>query len=91
VDIATFPLDPKLFHIVGITPTGQSLLIIDDRTDPELPPAETHAMDLWIVGAAGAGSAKGVVVTNATAGVNGTVSLIDAASRTVAATFPVGA
>jgi YVTN family beta-propeller protein len=55
-----------------------------------LPPAEMHAMDLWITGSHGAGSAKGVVVTNATPGVNGTVSLIDAATNTITATIPVG-
>lgn len=52
--------------------------------------AQTHAMDLWTIGPAGQGSAKGVVVTNATAGVNGTVSLIDATVRAITATFPVG-
>jgi YVTN family beta-propeller protein len=55
-----------------------------------LPPAEMHAMDLWITGPHGAGSAKGVVVTNATAGVNGTVSLVDASTNTISATIPVG-
>jgi YVTN family beta-propeller protein len=55
-----------------------------------LPAAEMHAMDLWITGPHGAGSAKGVVVTNATAGVSGTVSLIDAATNTITATIPVG-
>lgn len=55
-----------------------------------LPPAATHGMDLWITGPQGAGSARGVVVTNATPGVNGTVSLIDAATNTISATIPVG-
>jgi YVTN family beta-propeller protein len=55
-----------------------------------LPAADMHAMDLWITGPQGAGSAKGVVVTNATPGVNGSVSLIDAASNTITATIPVG-
>lgn len=71
------------------------LLVLDPTLvslvdEVSLPLAETHAMDLWIVGPPGAGSAKGIVVTNATSGVNGTVSLLDAASRTVTATFPVG-
>lgn len=55
-----------------------------------LPSAATHGMDLWITGPQGAGSARGVVVTNATPGVNGTVSLIDAATNTISATIPVG-
>jgi len=55
-----------------------------------LPSASTHGMDLWITGPKGAGSAKGVVVTNATTGVNGTVSLIDASTNTITATIPVG-
>ncbi|NWF72270.1 MAG: hypothetical protein HXY51_04370 [Nitrospirae bacterium] len=55
-----------------------------------LPPAEMHAMDLWITGPHGAGSAKGIVVTNATPGVNGTVSLIDGATNTITSIIPVG-
>lgn len=55
-----------------------------------LPAATSHAMDLWITGPAGAGSAKGVVVTNATPGINGTVSLIDPNNGTTTATFSVG-
>ncbi len=173
VDIASFPLDPKVSHAVGMTPNGQSLLvIIEDRIDSDhvvtrfaridltqnpltvtpipfptlqdvrpgpfqftpdetqlyvmasndagglspaqdtslrkdlllvfdpsqislvtevpLPQAAMHAMDLWITGPQGAGSAKGVVVTNATHGVNGTVSLIDAATNAITATIPVG-
>jgi YVTN family beta-propeller protein len=54
-----------------------------------LPAAEQHAMDLWITGPQGAGSANGVVVTNATPGVNGTVSLIDGATNAITATIPV--
>ena len=56
----------------------------------DLPPADQHGMDLWITGPQGAGSAKGIVVTNATAGASGSVSLIDAASPTITATIPVG-
>lgn len=55
-----------------------------------LPAAAMHGMDLWITGPHGAGSAKGVVVTNATPGVTGSVSLINAASHTITATIPVG-
>jgi YVTN family beta-propeller protein len=56
----------------------------------DLPAADQHGMDLWITGPKGAGSAKGIAVTNATAGVNGSVSLIDASTHTVTATIPVG-
>ena len=55
-----------------------------------LPTATMHGMDLWITGPHGAGSAKGIVVTNATPGVSGSVSLIDASTHTVTATIPVG-
>lgn len=85
----------------GLSPTQaanqrKDLLVIFDR-DPlsvvrevSLPPATSHAMDLWVTGPAGAGSARGVIITNATPGVNGTVSLIDPSSGTTTATFPVG-
>jgi DNA-binding beta-propeller fold protein YncE len=74
----------------------KDLLVILDRNPLQvarkvsLPPATSHAMDLWITGPAGAGSAKGVVITNATPGVNGTVSLIDPNTGTTTATFSVG-
>ena len=55
-----------------------------------LPTATMHGMDLWITGPQGAGSAKGIVITNATSGVSGSVSLIDASTHTVTATIPVG-
>ncbi|MCA1958588.1 MAG: hypothetical protein LDL14_08695 [Nitrospira sp.] len=74
----------------------KDLLLILNR-DPfnvarevSLPASTSHAMDLWITGPDGAGSAKGVVITNATPGVNGTVSLIDPNSGTTTATFSVG-
>jgi hypothetical protein len=75
------------------------LLVFDPSTLPLVPAfvaevgltaAETHAMDLWITGPQGAGSATGIVVTNATAGVAGTVSLVDATSNTISANIPVG-
>jgi YVTN family beta-propeller protein len=59
-------------------------------TEVSLPAADIHAMDLWITGPQGAGSARAAVVTNATAGVGGSVSLIDAATNTITATVPVG-
>jgi YVTN family beta-propeller protein len=64
--------------------------IISLVTELALPPAATHGMDLWITGPQGAGSARGVVVTNATPGETGSVSLIDVATNTITATIPVG-
>lgn len=55
-----------------------------------LPAAESHAVDLWVTGPSGAGAAKGIVVTNATPGIAGTVSLIDAGTYATTATIPVG-
>jgi YVTN family beta-propeller protein len=49
-----------------------------------------HGLDVWVTGPSGGGSAKGIVVTNAPHGTNGTVSLINAATNTVTATIPVG-
>ncbi|CUQ65442.1 hypothetical protein [Candidatus Nitrospira inopinata] len=74
----------------------KDLLVILNRNplnvarEVSLPLATSHAMDLWITGPAGAGSARGVVVTNATSGVNGTVSLIDPNSGRITSTFRVG-
>ena len=55
-----------------------------------LPAGKMHGMDLWITGPQGAGSAKGIVVTNATPGAKGSVSLIDAVSNAITAIIPVG-
>lgn len=75
------------------------LLVFDSSTLPAapqflaevaLPAATTHGMDVWVTGPQGAGSAQGVVVTNATPGAAGSVSLIDATNHTIAATIPVG-
>ncbi|MCS6896575.1 MAG: hypothetical protein NZM29_01255 [Nitrospira sp.] len=85
----------------GLSPVQASnqrkdVLFVVDRTpfqiarEIALPPATSHAMDLWITGPAGVGSAKGVVVTNATSGSNGTVSLISASSGRIISTFRVG-
>lgn len=49
-----------------------------------------HGMDLWVVGQQGAGSAKGIVVTNAPHAGNGSATLINAANHTITATIPVG-
>jgi YVTN family beta-propeller protein len=87
--------------VTGLTPAQAAnlrkdlLLIFDPSSislvsELALPPAEMHAMDLWITGPQGTGSAKGVVVANATPGVNGTVSLINGATNAITATIPVG-
>jgi YVTN family beta-propeller protein len=82
------------------------LLVFDSSTLSAVPPAAPafiaevdlppvgsdglHGMDVWATGPHGAGSAKGVVVSNAMPGVNGSVSLINAASNTITATIAVG-
>ena len=74
-DPSTFPAAPTFVAEVDLPPVG---------------PDGLHGMDVWAAGPRAAGSAKGVVVTNATPGVNGSVSLIDASTNTTAATIPVG-
>ncbi len=85
----------------GLTPAQAQnlrkdlLLVFDPSTialvsEVTLPAAATHDMDLWITGPAGAGSAKGIVITNATPGAAGTLSLVDAASLAIAAPISVG-
>lgn len=78
------------------------LLVFDPSTFPAAPtfvaeidlpavgPGGFHGMDLWSTGPRGAGSAKGIVVTNAMPGVNGTVSLIGGSTNTITATIHVG-
>lgn len=59
----------------------------------DLPPVGVlgaHGLDVWARGSSGAGSAKGIVVTNAPHGANGSVSLIDASTNTITGTIPVG-
>jgi YVTN family beta-propeller protein len=77
--------DRLLVFLAASFPAAPSLL-----DEVLLPASEGHGMDLWITGPPGAGSAKGIVVTNATPGVGGSVSLIDAASNRITATIPVG-
>ncbi len=57
---------------------------------PAVGPLGVHGLDVWVTGAKGVGSAKGIVVTNAPQGTDGSVSLIDAATNTVRTTIPVG-
>lgn len=74
-DPSAFPAAPTFLEEIDLPPVGSTGL---------------HGMDLWITGPHRAGSAKGVAVTNATPGVNGSVSLVNAASNTITATIPVG-
>jgi YVTN family beta-propeller protein len=74
-DPSTFPAAPTFVAEIDLPPVGSD---------------GSHGMDLWITGPHSAGSAKGVVVTNATPGVTGSVSLINAASNSITATIPVG-
>ena len=57
---------------------------------PAVGPLGVHGLDVWATGPNNAGSAKGIVVTNAPHGANGSVSLIDAATNRVTAAIPVG-
>lgn len=57
---------------------------------PAVGPLGVHGLDVWVTGAKGVGSAKGIVVTNAPQGTDGSVSLIDAATNQVTTTIPVG-
>lgn len=74
-DPSAFPAAPTFLAEIDLPPVGSTGL---------------HGMDLWSTGPRAAGSAKGVVVTNATPGVNGSVSLINAVSNIITATIPVG-
>jgi YVTN family beta-propeller protein len=74
-DPSTFPADPTFVTEIDLPPVGSDGL---------------HGLDVWVAGPRAAGSAKGVVVTNAIPGVNGSVSLINAASNAITATIPVG-
>lgn len=81
-------LDKLLVFDPSVFPAAPAFLAEMDL--PTVGSTGLHGMDLWITGPHGAGSAKGVVVTNAMPGVNGSVSLINAASNTITATIPVG-
>jgi YVTN family beta-propeller protein len=74
-DSSTFPAAPTFVAETELPPVGSDGL---------------HGLDVWVAGPRAAGSAKGVVVTNAIPGVNGSVSLINAASNAITATIPVG-
>lgn len=82
-------LRDKLFVFDATTwPSSFPLLTTVDL--PSVGPLGIHALDLWVTGSKGAGSAKGIVVTNAPHGGNGSVSLIEARNHTIAETIPVG-
>jgi YVTN family beta-propeller protein len=75
------------------------LLVFDPSSFPgtptfiaevNLPAATMHGLDVWVTGSKGSGSAKAILVTNATPGAHGSVSVIDAASNAPTATVSVG-
>lgn len=74
-DTATWPTSFPVLRTVDLPPVG--LLGV-------------HGLDLWVTGPNGAGSAKGIVVTNAPHSGKGSVSLIDATNYAITATIPVG-
>jgi YVTN family beta-propeller protein len=79
----------KLF-VFDATPWPASFPLLVNTDLPPVGPFGVHGLDLWIVGPQGAGSAKGIVVTNAPHSGNGSVSLIDATNHTITATISVG-
>ncbi|MBX3302681.1 MAG: hypothetical protein KF693_10750 [Nitrospira sp.] len=72
------------------TPWPASFPLLTSVDLPSVGPLGVHGLDVWVTGQKGAGSAKGVVVTNALHNGNGSVSLIDAATNAITATIPVG-
>ncbi len=86
--VASVKKDKLLVIDTTILPFSSSVLAEVDL--PFVDPLGVHGLDVWVTGPSGAGSAKGVVVTNALHGTNGSVSLIDASTNTVTATIPVG-
>lgn len=85
---ATVKKDKLMVFDTTILPFSFRLLAEVDL--PAVGPLGVHGLDVWVTGPNGAGSAKGIVVTNAPHGTNGSVSLIDAATNTVTTTIPVG-
>lgn len=82
-------LRDKLF-VFDATAWPTSFPVLTTVDLPSVGPLGIHALDLWATGPKGAGSARGVVVTNAPHGENGSVSLIEAVNHTITATIPVG-
>ncbi|HBR49283.1 MAG TPA: hypothetical protein DEA71_04285 [Nitrospira sp.] len=83
-------LDKDKLYVFDATPWPASFPLL---TRIELPPVGSvgvHGLDLWVTGPQGAGTAKGIVVTNAPHTGNGSVSLIDAGTNTITTTIPVG-
>ncbi|NGZ94661.1 MAG: hypothetical protein CV089_00760 [Nitrospira sp. WS110] len=85
---ATVKRDTLLVFDTTILPFSFRLLAEVDL--PAVGPLGVHGLDVWVTGPKGTGSAKGIVVTNAPHGTNGSVSLLDAATNTVTTTIPVG-
>lgn len=81
-------IDKLLVFDAATWPTTFPLLTTVDL--PSVGPLGVHALDLWVTGPKRAGSAKGIVVTNASHGGNGSVSLVNASTHAVTATIPVG-
>jgi len=89
--LATFPQVQNLIKDVLLVFDPSPLPLAPTfLTQIPLPPSDAHGMDVWVTGPQGAGSAKGIVVTNATSGAAGTVSLIDAATNIITSTIAVG-
>lgn len=77
-------------YVFDATPWPASFPLLASVDLPAVGSNGEHGMDLWVVGPQGAGSAKGIVVTNAPHAGNGSVTVINAANHTITATVPVG-
>ncbi len=76
--------------VFDATPWPASFPFVASTDLPQVGPLGLHGLDLWVTGPKGAGSARGIVVTNAPHHGNGSVSLIDATSHAITETIPVG-
>ncbi|MBK8277944.1 MAG: hypothetical protein IPK92_19575 [Nitrospira sp.] len=83
-------LDKDKLYVFDATPWPGSFPLLSRIDLPPVGALGVHGIDLWVTGPKGAGSAKGIVVTNAPHIGNGSVSLIDATDYTITATIPVG-
>lgn len=77
-------------YVFDSTPWPASFPLLASVDLPAVGSNGEHGMDLWVVGPQGAGSAKGIVVTNAPHVGNGSATLINATNHTITATIPVG-
>lgn len=83
-------LDNDKLYVFDATPWPGSFPLLARIDLLPVGPLGVHGIDLWVTGPQGAGTAKGIVTTNAPHTGNGSVSLIDARSNAITTTIPVG-